>query len=87
MQMKRCVVVFKSRTQVMSFSDIMKSEGYPVKLVSTPKEARIGCGISAEISKSHVSVALKIIKKARFSSFYGIFLIERQGNRTSTTKI
>ncbi len=85
--MKRCVVVFKSRTQVMSFNDIMNREGYPSKLVSTPKEAHIGCGISAEISKSHVNIALKIIKKGEFSSFYGIFLIDRRGNRTSTTKI
>ncbi len=87
MQMKKCVVVFKSRTQVMSFNDIMRQQGYQSKLVSTPKEAHIGCGISAEISKSNVGVALKIIKKAGFSSFHGIFLIERQGNRTSTTKI
>ena len=85
--MKKCVVVFKSRTQAMSFIDIMKREGYFAKIVSTPKEARIGCGISAEILKSNASVALKIVKRGGFSSFHGIFLIDKLGNRTSTTKI
>ena len=85
--MKKCVVVFKSRTQAMTFIDIMKRKEYFARIVSTPKEAHIGCGISAEILKSNVGVALKIVKREGFSSFYGIFLIDKLGNRTSTTKI
>ena len=85
--MKRCVVVFKSRTQVMYFIEIVSRNGIHAKSVSTPKEAKIGCGISAEIPLPDLSVALKIIKKVGFSSFYGVFLIEKRGNRTTTTKI
>ena len=85
--MKRCVVVFKSRTQVMYFIELMTNSGAYAKAVATPKEAKIGCGISAEIPISNLSLALKIIKKVGFSSFYGVFLIEKRGNRTTTTKI
>ena len=85
--MKRCVVVFKSKTQVMYFIEIMKNNGVNAKSVSTPKEAKIGCGISAEVPYSSLSTSLKIIKKVGFDSFYGVFLIEKRGNRTTTTKI
>ncbi len=85
--MKRCVVVFKSRTQVMYFIEIMNKKGYTAKSVPTPKEARIGCGVSAEIKISSINYAYKLIKKVGFSSFYGMFIIEKRGERTTTTKI
>ncbi len=85
--MKRCIVVFKSRTQVMYFIELMKNHGLSAKAVTTPKEARIGCGISAEISYSSLSTANSIIRRVGFSSFYGVFLIEKRGGRTTTTKI
>lgn len=85
--MKRCIVVFKSKTHVLYFIEIMLNNGVRAKSVSTPKEAKIGCGISAEIPLSSLSFALKIIKKVDFSSFYGVFLIEKRGDRTTTTKI
>lgn len=85
--MKRCVVVFKSRTQVMYFVELMVKMGVFCKTISTPKEAKIGCGISAEIPFTSLSVAQSLIKSIGFSSFYGIFLIEKRGLRTSTTKI
>ncbi len=85
--MKRCVVVFKSRTQVMYFIELMVKRGIYAKSVSTPKEAQIGCGISAEIPLSSVNLAKSIIKTVGFSSFYGILLIEKRGLRTTTSKI
>ncbi len=85
--MKRCVVVFKSRTEVMYFIETVKNYGVYAKTVSTPKEAKIGCGLSSEIPLSSLTLALKIIKNVGFNSFYGVFLIEKKGNRTITTKI
>jgi hypothetical protein len=71
----------------MYFIEIMASNNVYAKAVATPKEAKIGCGISAEIPLSALSLALNVIKKVGFSSFYGVFLIEKHGNRTITTKI
>ncbi|MBO5926645.1 MAG: DUF3343 domain-containing protein [Clostridia bacterium] len=85
--MKKCVVVFKSRTQVMSFIDFLSKKGIYARGVPTPKEARVGCGISAEIPYSYLTDAKRAVRIGNFSSFYGIFLIEKRGNRTTTTKI
>ncbi len=71
----------------MYFIEIMSKKGVFVKTVSTPKEAKIGCGISAEIPTSAINLAQGVIKSVGFSSFYGIFLIEKRGLRITTTKI
>lgn len=85
--MKKCVVVFRSRTQVFSFIDTMKRQGVLVRVVSTPKEAKIGCGISAEISPYEKERAINVIKSENLTSFYGFFMIEKHGNRTTTVRI
>ncbi len=84
---KKGVAVFKSRSQVMSFIENMREHGAPSRLISTPKEARLGCGVSAEFSPSHLSIAKTIVNKVRYNSFYGFFLIEKRGSRTTTIRI
>ena len=84
---KKVVAVFKSRSQVMSFIESMNAYGVPCKSVSTPKEARIGCGVSAEFSPSHLSRAKEIINRGRYNSFHGLYLIEKRGTRTTTVRI
>lgn len=71
----------------MYFIELMAKRRIFAKAVSTPKEAKIGCGISAEIPLSVINLAQSIIKSVGFSSFYGIFLIEKRGLRITTTKI
>lgn len=85
--MKKCVAVFRSRTQVMAFLEHMKNKGQYCKTISTPKEAKIGCGISCEIPLNSVNLARQIIKYYSLNAFYGFFVIEKVGSRTSTRKI
>ena len=84
---KKCVAVFKSRNQVMAFIETMNRSGVVCKMVATPKEARVGCGVSAEFMQSKVHIAKFIIKNGEFSSFVGIFLIEKRGRYTTTVRI
>ena len=85
--MKKCVAVFKSRTQVLSFIDVLNNYGIFAKTISTPKEAHIGCGISAEFALRQLNIAKRIIQTQKYSSFYGFFLIEKNSNRTSVVRI
>ncbi len=85
--MAKCIVVFKSKTQAMIFCDVMKQLGLYAKGISTPKEAKIGCGLSAEINCSDKSSAINVIRNKRLNSFYSIILIEKRGNRVTTSKI
>lgn len=85
--LKKGVAVFKSRSQVMSFVENMNSLGAECRLISTPKEAHLGCGVSAEFSLSQFALAKAIVGKIRYNSFYGFFLIEKRGSRTTTVRI
>ena len=85
--MTKCIVVFKSKTHTMIFIDLMNELGLYAQKVSTPKEAKIGCGLSAEILVKDKSTAINIINKRNLSSFYSILMIEKRVNRVITTKI
>ena len=84
---KKCVAVFKSRTQVMSFVEIMNSRGVPCKIISTPKEAHVGCGVSAEFPQSKLNIAKVVVNMGGFSSFIAFFLLEKRGSHTTTVRI
>lgn len=85
--MKKCVAVFRSRTQVMSFIEIMNAQGISAKAVPTPKEARVGCGLSAEIPVTAVNVAAVIVKRYGLNAFYSFLVIEKRGTRTTIVKL
>lgn len=85
--MKICVAVFRSRTETYKFIEYMQSFNVPCVAISTPKEARVGCGISAKFPYSKLDFVNKIIGNGGFNAFKGIFIIQKQGGRSSTVKI
>lgn len=84
--MRVCIAVFRSRTQVMSFIDYMQKIGVNCQLVPTPKEAKIGCGISAKLPFSKMREASAIIQGYKLTAFHGFFVITKSGNRTTTVR-
>ncbi len=79
--MKKYVAVFRSRTDVLTFIDDMRKSSAYAKVVSTPKEAKIGCGISAELSYASINIAKKLIKIKKYNSFHAILLIDNRSVR------
>ena len=71
----------------MSFVEIFNSQGVSCKLISTPKEAHVGCGVSAEFSQSKINVAKNVVYSVGFSTFVGFFLIEKRGTHTTVVRI
>ena len=85
--MKKYVAVFRSRTDVLSFIEDMKNKYAFAKTVPTPKQLKLGCGISAEFSPQNLVIAKKLILSGKYPSFYSLVLIEKQGSRTVSVKI
>lgn len=81
------VVVFKSKTEVFAFLEDMRFFNATASTVSTPKEIKIGCGLSAKISESGINIAKRIIYNGDYPTFYGIFSLKKFGNSSSITKI
>ena len=85
--MKTVIAVFRSKTETYKFIEYMLALGIEASAVSTPKEAHVGCGISAKFNYDKLNVATKITKSGGFSAFKGFYVIVKKGERKSTMKI
>lgn len=79
--MYELLAIFRSRSQAMDCYFKMKANNLSVKLINTPKEANVGCGLSLKIPSSSAGRAKSLISKARYSAFYGFMKIDTRGGR------
>ena len=75
------LAVFRSRAQSLEYISVLKASGVPAQAVSTPKEAGVGCGISAKFDEAFLSRARSCLAKKQYSSFSGFMV--RRGTRFS----
>ncbi len=85
--MKNCYALFRSKTQASIFKEMLNSNGVICRIVSTPKEARLGCGYSVVFQLNALNEAKKIISNRSLDAFNGFIIIEKNGLRTSTIRI
>ncbi len=72
------LAVFRSRAQALEYISVLKAGGVPAQAVSTPKEAGVGCGISAKFEDVFFARAKSCLAKKSYSSFSGFMV--RRGN-------
>ncbi len=71
--MNKLYVVFKNRTNTLMFYDLVKKYRLGGRIVSTPKQISVSCGLSVELDYSSFNWALRIISGGNFNSFAGIY--------------
>ena len=76
------LAVFRSRAQTLEYISVLKASGVPAQAVSTPKEAGVGCGISAKFEDSFLPRARVVLARKHYSSFSGFMV--RRGSRFSS---
>ncbi|MBP5243085.1 MAG: DUF3343 domain-containing protein [Clostridia bacterium] len=72
------LAVFRSRSQTLDFAARLGQTGVTVKTVNTPREAGVGCGLSAKFDSSALWRARAILRR-RYSSFVGLYEIRQYG--------
>lgn len=85
--MTKCIAVFRSKTDLFTFINYLKYYGAFVETVATPKEARIGCGLSAKFDERFFPLAVRILRSYRFDGFFGIYKVKIEGGRRSTVLV
>ena len=85
--MTTCIVVFRSKTDLFSFINEFKRSGGRIETVATPKEAKIGCGLSAKIEERYLSLAVSLIKAGDYNSFFDIYKVKKADGRISTFRV
>ena len=80
------VVTFKTKTEVFEFLQLCKTSGIRAMLVPIPKEIKIGCALSVQISSMDAHNCYTLIKSGYFPTFNGIFTVKRTGIKSSLIK-
>lgn len=79
--MEFLVVVFRARTQTLTFANLLKSYGVNASIINTPRVINVSCGISVRINIYDKGVAQGIILRRRFDSYAGIYRVKQAGNQ------
>jgi hypothetical protein len=73
------VAAFRSRQQVMRFEGILRRAGLNVRVISTPRDVAIGCGLSVEFSIRDAAAVQSILGRAHVPNLIGLYQIDRRG--------
>lgn len=71
--MNYIIVVFKARTETLSFASILREYNVPFQIINTPRSLNLSCGISVKMPAVKRDLAESIISHKGFQSFAGIF--------------
>lgn len=74
--MTEILAVFRSRSQAIDCMQRLKALKIPASLVSTPREANIGCGLSLRFPQSVAGRVKNVITGANYSAFYGYMTVQ-----------
>jgi hypothetical protein len=83
--MEYLIVVFRSRTQVVKFYDLLTKYNIPASIINTPREACLGCGLSVKTDVNNFEYARRLLAASDLNSFAGFFLVKESG-RHKTVK-
>ena len=76
--MQYILAVFRSRSQTLDFISKLRKYGIYACAVSTPREANVGCGISARINAPDLEKAKRLVYVSPNMSFVGFFRVENR---------
>ena len=74
--MEYIVIAFRSRAHTVRFAEFLRQNGAYCQIVNTPKEAGVGCGLSARINVKDFPVARRAVAVTAYTSFAGFFLVK-----------
>lgn len=76
--MECILAVFRSRAQALDCASRLRKLGICADIVSTPREANVGCGLSLRLRAGDVR-ARECVRRAGYSAFVGFFCTDRRG--------
>jgi hypothetical protein len=81
------LAVFRSRTQTMTFFNILKSYRINCFVVNTPRQIMTACGISVKFDTKSLDFAKNILFRRKFDSFVGFYKVTTINHSLITTPI
>lgn len=85
--MEKIIVAFRSRAHTVRFYNYLREMGINGIIVSTPKEAGVGCGLSVEVDFRVYPYVQKALNNTKLSSFAGCFSVKTLGDKRTVRSI
>lgn len=67
------LAVFRSRTQSVDYVRRLTGYGITAQTVSTPREIKIGCGLSVTFDSAYFARARAVLALGKYSAFKGFY--------------
>lgn len=78
--MEYYIAVFTSRTEALSFANLLSRNGIYSSVIPTPKEAGKTCGLSVRLKQDDYKNAKFLLSRTRNSSFLGwLYVFNKNG--------
>ncbi len=73
------VAAFRSRQQVMRYEGVLRRAGLNVRVISTPKDVAIGCGLSLQFDLKDTKAVQNLLGPGRPANMIGLYSVDRRG--------
>lgn len=81
--MTEILAVFRSRSHAIDCIGKLRAYKVAAQLISTPREANVGCGLSVKFSAAAFARVKAVISRENYPSFHGYLKITTYGGRIS----
>ena len=85
--MQYILVAFRSRNQTATMYQAFVSNGISAKIVNTPREVNVGCGISIRIDEGQFNLAKMIVERYPQNTCTGFFRVTTNGGGFRVTRL
>ena len=75
------VAAFRSRQQVLRFEAALKRQGVPARVVTTPREIAMGCGLSVRFPMEDLRDVRRALLAQNTGNLIGLYRVEYDGGR------
>ena len=79
------VAAFRSRQQVLLLEAALRREGIWSRIVSTPREVSMGCGLSVRFRLEDTVSVIRALRGVNTANLIGLYRVESSGGRLSLT--
>lgn len=79
---KEILAAFRSRNQALEFAELLRNYGVSNRVVNTPREAHVGCGLSVRYDGAMQPRVRALLAAMRPGSFAGFFTATGYGANT-----
>ena len=83
--MEFLIVVYRSRNVSMQAYNYLLSKGITCALVSTPRAANVGCGLSVKLSKQSLPAVRSVLMQGE--TFVGFFVARTTYNGVTLSRL